>query len=65
MSSFSRKLTKFRFLWNELNFFVRKYFGRTEEVNPSTSMIRKANPDSDQEMKALGSLDADAIFASL
>ena len=45
-----RELTKFRFLWNELNFFVRKYFGKTEVVNPSTSRIWNANPDSDQEM---------------
>lgn len=55
---------KFKFLWKELNFFVRKYLGRTEVVNPSTSRIRKANPDSDQKMYALFSGEADAIFAS-
>lgn len=59
------ELTKFRFLWNELNFFVRKYLGKTEEVNPSTSRIRKANPDSDQEMRAFFSGDVNASFASL
>lgn len=60
-----RELTKFRFLWNELNFFVRKYFDKTEEVNPSTSRIRKANPDSDQEMNAFFSGVVSASFDSL
>jgi hypothetical protein len=59
------ELTKFRFLWKELNFFVRKYLCKTEEVNPSTSRIRKANPESDQEMRAVFSGDVNASFASL
>jgi len=56
---------KFKFLWKELNFFVRKYFGKTEVVNPSTSRIRKANPDSDQEIYLVLPAEVDSIFASL
>lgn len=56
---------KLRFLWNELNFFVRKYLGKTEVVNPSTSRIRKANPESDQDMNASLSGDDTMSFASL
>ena len=40
-------LTKLRFLWNELNFLVRKYFGRMVSANSATSKIRKAFPESD------------------
>jgi hypothetical protein len=43
-------LTKLRFLWNELNLEVLKYFGRIYKEKRETSTILKAFPESDQVM---------------
>ena len=41
----SAGLTKLRFRWKELNFLVRKYFGKIVAENSATSAIRNAFPD--------------------
>jgi hypothetical protein len=54
------KRTRFRFLWNELNFAVRKYFGRMSVAKRLASTILKALPESDQEI-ILGSPELDSL----
>ena len=43
-------LTKLRLRWNELNFWVRKYFGKMIDENSATLWIRKALPEWDHTM---------------
>lgn len=64
-SNIYRLPTRLRFLWNELNFFVRKYLGRIVSANWSTSRIRNALPLSDHEITNVSLGDSLANFASL